>query len=155
MNVAYAAVNHFPCREPLAGHFPLSSPAMNKDEPPAVCFLLQLPFLVCAKGRPSDLLQAWGFPFRHRKLEARPCSSLILITVISSRIKPYIPNGQDQTYLQLPKHSFRQHLCTYFQQSIQTVSSVLPRTYWKHFYITRQQNEVSMYGEKHGGRLGV
>lgn len=60
--------------------------------------LLQLPFLACAKGTSSALLQTSGFPPRHRKLEAQSYSSCILIIVISSMINLYTLNGQDQTY---------------------------------------------------------
>lgn len=86
----------------------------------AISFLLigtAFPCL-CQKGT-RFTLWTHGFPLRPRKLEARPWSSFILITAISSRIKPDTPKGWDQTYLQLPKYPVRQYLCMHFQESIQ------------------------------------
>lgn len=115
---------------------------MKQEEQASLCYLLELPFLAGAKGGLGVIiLCTHSFPPKPRKLEARPWSSRILITAISSSIKPYTPNGWDQTYLQLPKYSFRQYLCTHFQEGIQPGPS-------------QQQKEATMYGKKQSLSLG-
>lgn len=72
---------------------------------------------LCQRGTGCCLLNSW-FPTQAQKARSQTLQ-IILISVISSRIKPYTPNGQDQTYLTLLEYPFRQYLCTYFQESIQ------------------------------------